>query len=327
MSDLQKNYSPLTESAQGLIKEALVKYYYNGDIQGKQDDLQAHLILRLQGDRSQIIPWIDAHHTLKGSELLEIGSGTGASTLAYVEQGAMVTGLDIVENSLKVAEIRCNAYGFYPQLIVGNAVDIEAHLPGKRFDIAVFHASLEHMTFHERIQSLRAVWDKLVEGGILVIVETPNRLWHTDGHTSLLPFFHWLPDEVAFQYSRFSPRQGFGDIYDDWEQQRLHFLRRGRGVSFHEFEIAFQGGCCPPAMRMGKSLHEFQTAHKVPRSFLKCALSLLRRNLRDMVRYVIRHERRTGFSSELWVDYLKSLRPGLNDGFFCEYLNLIFQKD
>jgi len=327
---LEKNYTPLTEVAQARIKDALVKYYYHGDVQGKYNDLQSHLILRLEEDRKSVIPWIDHHHKLHGSELLEIGSGTGASTLAYAEQGAGVTGLDIKENSLKVAEIRCNTYGYSPRLIVGNAVDIDSYLPDKRFNIAVFHASLEHMTFHERIASLRAVWKKLMEGGILVIADTPNRLWHTDRHTSLLPFYHWLPDEVAFEYSRFSPRKGFGDIYDNWGEQMFHFLRRGRGVSFHEFEIAFDG---MQNMRAGKSLHEFwmactnDSSGDVSRPLLRRALSLLRRSFRNMLRYVIKYEKRTDFSADLYVDYLKSLKPGLSDGFFREDLFLIFSKD
>ena len=111
---------------------------------------------------------------------------------------------------------------------------------GIRFDFIIFYASLEHMTHHERISAIRTTWDMLPPGGLLSVVETPNRLWHTDPHTSLLPFFHWLPDELAFDYSRFSSRPNFRERYDNYddEQQRLHFLRRGRGVSFHEFVLA-----------------------------------------------------------------------------------------
>jgi S-adenosylmethionine-dependent methyltransferase len=239
MSELSKNYIPYTEEAQVRIKDALVTHYFSGNVEGKQDDLQDHLTRSVEINRNTIIPWIDAHYKLHGSKLLEIGSGTGCSTLAYSEQGAEVTGVDILESSIKVAEVRCNAYGYYPNFIIGNATTIDAMLPEKKFGIAVFHASLEHMILEERIDSLKAVWEKIDKGGILVIVEAPNRLWHTDNHTSLLPFFHWLPDDLAFEYAKYSSRKGFGDIYDNWEKQKLHFLRRGRGVSFHEFEMTF----------------------------------------------------------------------------------------
>ena len=65
--------------------------------------------------------------------------------------------------------------------------------------------------------------------------------------TSHLPFFQWLPDELAFQYSRFSTRENFGKIYPERTPASFrHFLRRGRGVSFHDFELAIEpaSGLC-----------------------------------------------------------------------------------
>ena len=77
-------------------------------------------------------------------------------------------------------------------------------------------------------------------GGLLTVIETPNRLWYFDGHTSMMPFYHWLSDDIAYQYSKFSKRQNFNDLYNDFSDKDsvLHFLRRGRGLSFHEFDLA-----------------------------------------------------------------------------------------
>lgn len=78
----------------------------------------------------------------------------------------------------------------------------------------------------------------LARGGSWVVIETPNRLWYFDGHTALLPFYHWLPDRLAFEYARFSPREYFREVYSEFTPDKaLHFLRRGRGVSFHEFDL------------------------------------------------------------------------------------------
>ena len=97
------------------------------------------------------------------------------------------------------------------------------------------------MTVSERLLALSQAWDILPVGGMLGVTETPNRLWFYDGHTSLLPFFHWLPDELAFQYSRFSTRENFREIYRERTAVSYeHFLRRGRGVSFHEFDLAIK---------------------------------------------------------------------------------------
>jgi S-adenosylmethionine-dependent methyltransferase len=95
------------------------------------------------------------------------------------------------------------------------------------------------MTMPERLAAIERTWNMLPAGGLWAVIDTPNRLWHFDSHTSLLPFFHWLPDELAFRYSRFSDRPRFNDLYrQPSAESLLHFLRRGRGVSFHELEVA-----------------------------------------------------------------------------------------
>jgi hypothetical protein len=71
------------------------------------------------------------------------------------------------------------------------------------------------------------------------VVETPNRLWCIDNHTSLLPFFMWLPDDLALAYAGRSPREAIREKFAGaGEEQMLEFLRQGRGVSYHEFELA-----------------------------------------------------------------------------------------
>ena len=108
-----------------------------------------------------------------------------------------------------------------------------SHFHATKFDVIIFFASLEHMTISERLLSLKGTWDMLTDEGLLVIVETPNRLWYVDSHTSFLPFFHWLPNELAFAYSKFSSRDGFRDLYNEYnETSNEHFLRRGRGGKF-----------------------------------------------------------------------------------------------
>lgn len=103
----------------------------------------------------------------------------------------------------------------------------------------IFWATVEHLMFRERIAGLRQARDLLPPSGLLTLVETPNRLWPYDSHTSRLPYFSWLPDDLAFAYASRSPRETFGgDVYRDHDAQLDDFLRRGRGVSFHEFDIA-----------------------------------------------------------------------------------------
>jgi S-adenosylmethionine-dependent methyltransferase len=158
--------------------------------------------------------------------------------LALAEQGAIVTGIDIDEASIQVAKNRAQLYDADYTIFQENATNINK-FSDQSFDFIIFFAALEHMTINERIDSLKKAWSQLSKGAILVIIETPNRLWFRDGHTSLLPFFHWLPDQLAFYYSSMSPRNNFYRFANDIGNEVPEtFHRLGRGASYHEFEIA-----------------------------------------------------------------------------------------
>jgi SAM-dependent methyltransferase len=186
-----------------------------------------------------IIPWLDRTRRLPGVRVCEIGCGTGISALALAEQGAIVTGLDLSPESVRTARDRLARHRLDATFVVANGADIRGALEPEAFDWIIYWATLEHMTLDERLKSLAAAWDHLDSGGLLTVVETPNRLWFFDSHTSRLPFFMWLPDELAYRTSSDSERIGFGDVYTDTELTHLaDFLRRGRGVSYHEFDVA-----------------------------------------------------------------------------------------
>jgi len=204
-----------------------------------EQDLEAHILARLKINRERVIPWLDSIRPLTGSRILEIGCGTGASTLALAEQGAKITAIDVDLPSIRVAYDRCSAYGVEAEFLVANGGELDRLFFPHPFDWIIVYATLEHMTYEERIGCLKTAWQMLSPGSFLCIIDTPNRLWYFDDHTSLLPFFHWLPDDLAFDYSRFSTRANFKELYREHTPEwKAHFLSRGRGVSFHEFELA-----------------------------------------------------------------------------------------
>lgn len=203
------------------------------------NDLNDHLTGRLQADRCSIIPWLDNVMKLDGKHILEIGCGTGASTIALAEQNANLIGIDVDSLAVKDAKVRCKLYDLNVEFKLCNAVDIEKLFSHKKFDMIIFYASLEHMTYSERIASLSSAWSLLGCGGILAIIETPNRLWHFDSHTSILPFFHWLPDDLAMEYSKMSSRESFNKGFSTQiSDEYTRFMRWGRGMSYHELELA-----------------------------------------------------------------------------------------
>src|SRR5262249_55252570 len=69
-----------------------------------------------------------------------------------------------------------------------------------------------------------------------VVYETPNRLNCFDWHSFLLPFFDSLPDGLAIAYADHSPRPFFKIHPEGNLVENLY--RLGRGVSFHEFDLA-----------------------------------------------------------------------------------------
>jgi S-adenosylmethionine-dependent methyltransferase len=206
--------------------------------EGKADH-NDHLQLRLSLDRRRVVPWLNTLSPLEKSRVVEIGCGTGASTVAIAEQGARVVGYDLDAGSLIAARDRCAAYNVAADLREGNAAKLPAEVI-RDSDIAVFFASIEHMTLDERLAALSDTWRRLPSGSWMVVIETPNRLWWFDNHTSFLPFYLWLPDDLAVHYAKYSQRRPFNqEVASPPTDAMLLLLSRiGRSTSFHEFQLA-----------------------------------------------------------------------------------------
>jgi 2-polyprenyl-3-methyl-5-hydroxy-6-metoxy-1,4-benzoquinol methylase len=259
-----------------------------------QPDVHEHLLARTQSDRRLIVPWLDAACRLDGLRILEVGCGTGCSTVVLAEQGAQVTGIDVDAGALRVAHDRCRLYGLRAELHELNAVEAARHFRTGDFDLVIFFACLEHMTLSERMEALPALWNLLPGGAWLAIVETPNRLWYFDFHTSLLPFFNWLPDDLAFAYSKFSEREQFKDEFRVNNPSHMQqFLRKGRGVSYHEFDLAVG-------------------THAVFSSFSTF--------------YGYRYTLLRSMRARRFKSILRSFRPDLHDGWFEPSLDLLMRK-
>lgn len=258
---------------------------------------------RLENFRNKLIPWLDSIRRIKGLRVLEIGCGPGSSTIAFSEQSAIITAIDVNEDFLHEAKTKCYSYGLQPLFFKLNASEIDNHFPSESFDLIIFMASLEHMTLPEREKALAAAYKLLPKGGLLCITGSPNRLHFMDSHTSLLPFFHWLPDELAIKYAKYSSRAQYNDhlleVDDNFEKLEW-FYRWGRGVSFHEIEIAL------------KPLNELKIVGDLT-SFLR----------RKNFIYAITTAFTTNFLYEKF--FIKKF-PNINKAFFRPYIDIVIEK-
>jgi S-adenosylmethionine-dependent methyltransferase len=293
--DFEMKFKEITENKQSFVDNITKDLYYQKFFISKDD--------RLDYFRTILVPWLDGIKRLKGLRILEIGCGSGSSTIAFAEQGAIVTAIDINENLLSDAKIRCQLYGLNVRFLLLNAAEIEQVLAQEVFDIIIFMASLEHMTLDERIKSIKSTYDLLPKNGLWCIAGSPNRLHFMDSHTSQIPFFHWLPDQLAIKYAEYSSRdeyrQHIAEISEE-KENTIQLYRWGRGISFHEIELAL------------KPLNELKILSNLS-SFLK------KKN--------ILYGLATKFTANYrYETFLYKLYPNIYKGFFQPYLDIIIEK-
>lgn len=214
------------------------------------------LYVRLSQASESFIPWVSRTLMLRDLRVLEIGCGTGSSTAAMARAGAKVTGLDIAPGFLAVAETRLSSLGLQAEFraldpdwltSLSHAKDQLAiaayHQP--TFDAIVCYALLEHLTPNERLTLLSAIRDMIGDSAhiVLIVYETPNRFAPVDWHSTRVAFPDCVPDEIAQAYlaKRLAKEHPWRKNLEafDTSAGRLNWYRGGRGVSFHEFDIAF----------------------------------------------------------------------------------------
>jgi len=202
---------------------------------------------------------------------------------------------------MEVAKARSALYGINDaEFRIANAADVESGWISSA-SVVIFFACLEHMTLDEKISSLSKAWENMKPGAHLAIVGTPNRLWWYDGHTSRLPFYNWLPDDLAIHYARHSPRSPFNsDFAPPVENKNLLDLTRvGRAISYQELELAIP------------ELHSIKV--KGMNSWMR------RRNPVEFAKWIATTE-------AIFESLLVRYGPGLDRAYFTPFLNIALRK-
>lgn len=236
-------------------REYLVNHYFTGieeeyrKSEAFTNDIAEHTHLRTVRFHDALVPWTQKVFDLTGSTVCEIGSGTGSSTIAFAPYVDRIHCFELDKKSTHAAQARLNFFNvqnvsFEDELFGPQSSFVTA---GRLADIVLFVAVLEHMTFNELDAALKAAFTALRPGGIIIVAETPNRLSVFDYHSSWLPFYQWLPLDVRRRYHNRSPRQHFaydiGNVSKASPKEVEERLTRwGRGISYHDFELALGEG-------------------------------------------------------------------------------------
>ncbi len=194
-----------------------------------------------------LVPWIEQHFPLAGRSVFEYGCGSGPASLAFAARADRHIGIDIDRAQIELGRGLAAERGVDNLELLYSPVDEIFDRTSEcavGVDVFLFYAVLEHMTIAERLNMLTLARELVDPQGIIVVCELPNRLIPYDWHTSLMPFFAQLPEELAVRYYKFSQRDDFVSAMDAArakgpEHARETLTRWGRGMSFHEFELVF----------------------------------------------------------------------------------------
>jgi 2-polyprenyl-6-hydroxyphenyl methylase/3-demethylubiquinone-9 3-methyltransferase len=165
--DAQNNYDPDPEFAMNADPAELEKFsrlaHRWWDPQGEFRPLHEINPLRLG--------WIERHARLEGAAVLDVGCGGGILTEAMAQRGARVTGIDLSEKGLRVAELHLVESNLSVTYEKAQAEEYAAVHAGK-FDVVTCMELLEHVPQPE---SMVAACARLVRPGGQVFFSTINR--------------------------------------------------------------------------------------------------------------------------------------------------------
>ncbi|MEM1353216.1 MAG: hypothetical protein AAGF27_12790, partial [Pseudomonadota bacterium] len=74
-----------------------------------RNNVDQQVFNRMQQAKTTFVPWVEHAFPLKGKSVLEIGSGTGSTTVALAQSADTVQGVDVVESYAAIAETRMKA--------------------------------------------------------------------------------------------------------------------------------------------------------------------------------------------------------------------------
>jgi len=148
---------------------------------------------------------------LAGKRVLELGCGSGASTINLLEQGlASLVAVDTNGLALRMAQRRIQDFNLAAPAVFLQ-IDESHSLPvtDQAFDVVVAFEVFEHVPPELRGRLIRELYGKVAPSGHLLI-SSPNRVSPRDLHITGLWLVNYLPLPVAIRFARLVSKQWRG---------------------------------------------------------------------------------------------------------------------
>ncbi len=116
------------------------------------------------------IPYFAEFSKWKGKKVLEIGCGLGTDTINFARAGAIITAVELSEESLKIARQRAEVFGF-PNIrfFAANAEELSKTVPVEPYDLIYSFGVIHHTPHPERaIEEIKKYCTKTTEVRIML---------------------------------------------------------------------------------------------------------------------------------------------------------------